>query len=171
MRRLAITLLAASIVLGIGVTVGLARTEGGHDDHALEATTAAPQGAATPQQEPAIRVESAKDDEGRAGEAPATAPCDPDAMLPVISKAIQIPYSDMFWDSVKVAECQNGYARVFALTGGTPPPGTQLEGSEQVFLRDVGGEWTTLSSGSGLDCYPGSMPPDLKDACEALDLT
>lgn len=166
MKRLAIILLAAAIGLGVGAAVSFARAGDGHSPATLEGTRfaslASSQKAEAPQQEPADDVEST--------ETPAAAPCDPEGMLPVISGAIEIPYSGMFWDSVDIAECQNGYAQVFAITGGTPPPGMQLEGSEQVFLQDVGGEWQMLSSGSGLDCYPGSMPPDLKDACEALGL-
>ncbi len=166
MKRLTIILLAAAIGLGVGAAVGFARAGDGHSAGTLEGTPAPPlassQRAEAPQQEPASDVEPT--------ETPAPAPCDPEAMLPVISEAIEIPYTGMFWDSVDIAGCQNGYARVVAITGGTPPPGTQLEGSEQVFLQDVGGEWKMLSSGSGLDCYPGSMPPDLKEACEALGL-
>jgi len=141
-------------------------------EHVTQRRWALPTWRKAPFQEPGSDVEQAEGDQEQLPGTPAAALCDPQAMLPVISEAIE-PRSDLgrFWDSVDIKECQNGYARVFAVTGGPPPPpGTQLEGSEQVFLQNVGGEWKMLSSGSGLDCHPGSMPPDMKDACEALGL-
>jgi hypothetical protein len=93
-------------------------------------------------------------------------------MMLVIAGAIEAPtWFGMYWDYVEIAKCQNGYARVFAHTGGTPPSGTNLEGSEQFFLQNVEGKWKVISSGSGIDCHPESVPPDLEDACEALDLS
>jgi hypothetical protein len=166
MKRLAIILLAAAIGLGVGAAV-VAQAGGAH--RIPLASPVASQKEEALQQDSRSGVEEPEDDQKQVTR---VAPCDPQAMLPVISEAID-PRSDLgrFWESVEIKECQNGYARVFAVTGGPPtPPGTQLEGSEQVFLQEIGGEWKMLSSGSGLDCYPGSMPPDLKDACEALGL-
>jgi hypothetical protein len=168
MKRLAIILLAAAIGLGVGAAVSFARGGGGHRIP-LASPVASSQKAEALQQDSPNGMKAPEDDQKHLT---LVAPCDPEAMLPVIAEAID-PRSDLgrFWDSVDIKECQNRYARVFAVTAGPPPPpGTQLEGSEQVFLQDVGGEWKMLSSGSGLDCYPGSMPPDLKDACEALGL-
>jgi hypothetical protein len=167
MKRLSIILLAATIGLGIGAAVGFARAGNGHNASAFIGTRI-PTPVVSSQSSEALQPERASNP-GLAETSVAL--CDPEAMLQVISEAIDIPYDGMFWDSVEIAQCQNGYARVFAITRGTPPPGTQLEGSEQVFLQDIEGEWKVLSSGSGLDCYPGSMPPDLKDACEALGLS
>lgn len=164
MKRIAISLLAASIGLGLGAAVVFAQTGSGRSAAVLESPRVIDSVAQS-----AEGAESVPENQAQPTRRP-VAPCDPEAMLPVIGEAIQIPYDGMFWESVEIQECRNGYARVFAITGGTPPTGTQLEGSEQVFLQDIEGQWAMLSSGSGLDCYPGSMPPDLKDACEALGL-
>lgn len=163
MKRLVLISLVAALGLASGAAFGLARAGDRHPITALQ-VKARPSPAA-PSTQPAAPSDQAV-------EAPAVAPCDPEAMLPVIRESID-PRSDLgrFWDKVDIKECQNGYAHVFAITGGPPPPpGTQLEGSEQVFLQDIAGEWNMLSSGSGLDCYPGSVPEDLKDACAALGL-
>ncbi|TMK76504.1 MAG: hypothetical protein E6G47_12400 [Actinobacteria bacterium] len=100
---------------------------------------------------------------------PAAALCDPDLLLAAVVAAGPAP-EGLYWASVEVANCRNGYARVWAITGGTPPPGIQLEGSEQVFLKDVGGTWQVFTSGSGLDCVSEPLGPDMKEACEALGL-
>src|SRR6266705_303944 len=174
MKRFVIILMAGAVGLGATAAVGFARAGGGRPTAALEGNPAA--SPATPSHESealkkgaAPSREEASEKPKQPIEAPAAAPCDPEAILPVIRKVID-PAPGMFWESVDIAECQNGYARVWAITGGTPPPATQYEGGEQAVLQDVAGEWTMLSSGTGLDCYPTSMPPDLKDACEALGL-
>jgi hypothetical protein len=68
--------------------------------------------------------------------------------------------------SVEIAECQNGYARVFYR-----PDAPNYE-TEQLFLRDDGGEWTILTYGTGIDCAGDTdlQPPELEDACRALGL-
>jgi hypothetical protein len=100
----------------------------------------------------------------------AAAPCDPAAMLPVIREEVDIGAEGVFWESVEIRNCQNGYARVFAIIGGTPPPGAELEGSEQVFLRDKGGMWNVLTSGSGIACSDTDLSPEMEEACRALGL-
>lgn len=101
---------------------------------------------------------------------PTAAPCDPVAMLPVIREEVDIGVEGVFWESVEIQNCQNGYVRVLAFWGGTPPPGSSLEASEQVFLRDVGGMWNVLTSGSGITCSDTDLPPELEEACRALGL-
>jgi hypothetical protein len=91
-------------------------------------------------------------------------------MLPVIRAQVLIAKeAGVFFASVDILECQKGYARVGAIIS-NPPPGTHLEPSEQVFLKDVGGRWTVLSSGSGIFCLPPYAPAEMKDACDALGL-
>jgi hypothetical protein len=101
---------------------------------------------------------------------PAAAACDPAAMLPVIQDSIELGVEGVFWDEVGIQECRNGYARVYAGVGGTPPPGTSLEDAEQVFLKDVDGEWTVLTSGTGIGCADDDLSPELQLACNALGL-
>jgi hypothetical protein len=121
-------------------------------------------------QEPVAPIDSAAQEQEQAPEAPASAPCDAAALLFAIDQAGPAP-AGLYWASVDIAECQNGFARVFAITGGTPPPGTNLEGSEQVFLRDVDGAWEVFDSGSGLDCVSEPLGPDMQEACQALGLS
>jgi hypothetical protein len=99
--------------------------------------------------------------------------CDPAAMLDAIRAEIQIPVQGVFWGSVDVQECRGRYARVFVHVEGTPPPGTSLEDSEQVFLRYSGGAWAVLTSGTGVTCDESSFAvvPELEDACAVLGLT
>jgi len=100
------------------------------------------------------------------------APCEPDAMLPVIRAQVLIAKeAGVFFASVDIIECQKGYARVGAIISNpNPTPGTHLQPSEQVFLKDVGGRWTVLSSGSGIFCLPPYVPAGMKEACDALGL-
>ena len=93
--------------------------------------------------------------------------CDPDQMLAAIKYAIEIGAEGVFWESVDMQECRNGYARVYARWGGTPPPGTSLEESEQVFLSYQDGAWIVIASGTGISCADVQSYPDV---CEALDL-
>jgi hypothetical protein len=174
MKRVIMILVAALVGAGTTLAVGHALPRDGQATppvaaHSAVSPVVASPAFDTPGQEPASGRTVSKEAPEQPATAPA-APCEQEAMLPVIREAIDIVNLGLFWESVDIEECRNGYAHVFAITGGTPPPGTELEGSEQVFLIDVEGHWEMLSSGSGLDCYPGSMPADLKDACEALDL-
>jgi hypothetical protein len=68
--------------------------------------------------------------------------------------------------SVEVAECQNGYARVYYR-----PDAPNYE-TEQLFLRAEDGGWMILTYGTGIDCATDTdlRPPELLDACRALGL-
>lgn len=68
--------------------------------------------------------------------------------------------------SVEIVECQNEYARVFYRPDS---PGYE---TEQIFLRDDGGQWVILTYGTGIDCADDVDldPPELEDACRALSL-
>lgn len=82
----------------------------------------------------------------------------------------QVPIAEpMVWDSVTIQACRGGYAFVLAHPGNVPP-GTQVEESEQVFLRNDGGEWTVIGSGTGISCSDPDIPPELEQACTALGL-
>jgi hypothetical protein len=101
------------------------------------------------------------------------AACAADALLPVV--AALFPGNDM-WNivDVDVADCQNGYARVFAIADqsicdvDTP----QCLEAEQVFLEDRGGTWEYLTSGTGISCGdPSDLGTEMVAACEALGLS
>jgi len=102
----------------------------------------------------------------------ATAACATDAIRPVV--AALFPENDM-WNivDVDVADCQNAYARVFAIADqSTCDPDTpQCFEDEQVFLEDRGGTWEYLTSGTGISCgNPGDLDAQMIAACEALGL-
>jgi hypothetical protein len=70
---------------------------------------------------------------------------------------------------VEVHECRNGYTPAFALPEG---PGVQ---HEQVFLERLDGDWTVLTTGSGINCTNDppewlAEPERLLRACVALGL-
>ena len=95
-----------------------------------------------------------------------TASCDAESILPVVASLFPDNDAWVIID-VDVANCQNGYARVFAFPdqSGCPDGDPCLE-NEQVFLVEVDGSWEYLDSGTGLQC------PDapISEACEALGL-
>ena len=102
----------------------------------------------------------------------AAAACAADAILPVV--AALFPENEM-WNivDVDVADCQNGYARVFAIadqsTCDLDPP--QCFEDEQVFLEDRGGTWEYLASGTGISCdNPSDLQAEMIAVCEALGL-
>jgi hypothetical protein len=173
MKRFIIIAVAGTIGLGTTAAVALARAGAGQRDKALGVSSPhVPSYVGEVSQPEGARAEMPKQNLKQPAEAQAAAPCDPKAMLPVIADAID-PRSDLgrFWEKVDIAECRNGYAWVTAITGGPPPPPpTQLEGSEQVILKDMGGAWTYLMSGSGMDCVGLPLAPDNKAACDALGL-
>jgi hypothetical protein len=37
-------------------------------------------------------------------------------------------------------------------------------------MKDTDGSWTVLTSGTGIDCRPPFLPPELETACTALGL-
>jgi hypothetical protein len=100
--------------------------------------------------------------------AASTANCTSAAILPTLRAEFTVEIV-----GVDIRECQNGYARVFA----QPDQSTcgQTGGScyenEQVFLRDDGGSWVYITSGTGIACTdPDLRPPELETACVALGL-
>jgi cell division protein FtsB len=97
-----------------------------------------------------------------------TAACTEAAILPAV-RAANLISPPMTIASVLISECQGGYARVDA-TAGNVPPGTQME-TEQVFLKDSGGVWRVIDSGTGITCGESDLQPETKLACSALGLT
>lgn len=88
---------------------------------------------------------------------------------PILEAVREIPIAPpLSWAAVTVDECQNGYARVFAIPGNVPP-GSSYD-NEQVFLAWSGGRWKVLASGTGIGCGDADISPELRKACRALQL-
>jgi hypothetical protein len=106
---------------------------------------------------------------------PPTAPagqCSPDAILPVLRDHLEHP-GGLHIATVNVRQCQNGYARVFAVPEDSTcgQPNGSCNESEQVFLRASGDSWSVLTSGTGISCQDADVSPDLSLACSALGLS
>ncbi len=109
------------------------------------------------------------------GATPGTEPaaaCSTEAILPVLQSLF--PDNDM-WNivDVEIADCRNGYARVFAVpdVSSCADPDVPCLESEQVYLRDDGGAWVYVDSGTGVECAnPEGLLPETLEACEALGL-
>ena len=96
----------------------------------------------------------------------------PDVILPVVAAMFS---DNEFWNivDVDVPDCQNGYARVFALAdqSGCDPEFPICLENEQVFLVDVDGSWQYLEAGTGIECEnPSRLSPEMIAACDALGL-
>jgi hypothetical protein len=78
----------------------------------------------------------------------------------------QVPIAEpMIWESVSIQACGLGYAYVLAHPGNIPA-GTNVEDSEQVILKTESGEWTVITSGTGIS--PSEvLPPELQEALAA----
>ena len=92
-----------------------------------------------------------------------TASCAAETILPVVRAALD---GSNGVASVTVADCRNGYARVWA----TPVEPNQQ--NEQVFLQDVDGEWTVVDIGTGIECTDAANLNEADQAaCNALGLS
>ncbi len=101
-----------------------------------------------------------------------TADCSAAAMLPLLTSLFPSNPAWVIVD-VDIANCQNGYARVFAVPdmSSCPDPTMPCLESEQLFLGDVSGTWKLIDYGTGLDCGdPASLLPATQAACVALGL-
>lgn len=153
MKRMALVLLAGA--LGLSATAALALRQSGAPQ------PAALQPAAARQDAPVITsVDSGQP------KAPAAESCDGEAMLSAIQEEVEIA-PPMTWESVAVKQCRNGYARVLARPGNIPE-GQNIEDGEQVFLKESGGAWEVIASGSGIACSDSDRSAELAEACVAL---
>jgi len=91
----------------------------------------------------------------------AAALCESSAILPVVREIAP----DII-EVVDIEQCQNGYARVFAM-----PVDPNRYDSEQVFLKDEEGSWKLLTWGTGISCQDPDLLDELIPACEALGLS
>lgn len=112
------------------------------------------------------RLQAAVDDLSVPG---ATTSCSAADILAAIRAQVLIA-TPMVWDSVSIQECRAGYAWVLAHPGNIPA-GSNVEESEQVFLRNEGGEWIVIASGTGISCSDPDLFPDLEQACSELGLS
>lgn len=109
---------------------------------------------------------------GTAADTTPTAECSESTILPVLQSLF--PENEA-WNivDVQIADCRNGYARVFAVpdTSSCADPDVPCLESEQVYLRDDGGAWAYVDSGTGVECAnPEGLLPETLEACEALGL-
>ena len=94
--------------------------------------------------------------------------CNAEDMLTAVRRELPIG-SPLIWESVSIQECQNGYARVYAHPGNAPA-GSHVEDGEQVFLKHAEGEWSVITSGTGIVCTDSDLWPELRQACVGLGL-
>ena len=73
---------------------------------------------------------------------------------------------------IEIAECQGGYAHVFAVPDRTvcTTYGYRCMENEQLFLRDDGGSWVLIDMGTGLTCTEPDKYATIVEACHALGL-
>lgn len=103
----------------------------------------------------------------------ATSLCTNSAMLMVVRAALPLPPPDKTV-RIDIGECGHGYARVFAVPSNTNcgKPGGSCYNNEQVFLEVIGGHWTVLDNGTGINCQnPQTVIGRVASACKALGLS
>jgi hypothetical protein len=102
------------------------------------------------------------------------APCTEAAILPVVAAELEAAAGGgLHIISVDLQQCQNGYARVLAVPDDSlcGHPGGACVDNEQVFLADHAGQWSHLTSGTGIACEADDdLFPALLAACQALGL-
>jgi hypothetical protein len=102
------------------------------------------------------------------------APCTEAAILPVVAGELEAADSGaLHIVSVNLQQCRNGYARVFAIPDNSEcgHSGGACVENEQVFLADHAGQWSYLTSGTGIACEADDdLFPALLAACRALGL-
>ena len=114
------------------------------------------------------RVERLRSTVDEPGGAVAPLACDASDILAAIRAQVPIG-APMVWDSVTIQACRGDYAFVLAHPGNVPA-GTNVEESEQVFLRNDGGEWVVVASGTGISCSDVDITLGLEQACSELGL-
>jgi hypothetical protein len=112
------------------------------------------------------RLRSAPNEPG--GEPIAPVVCDASAILAAIRAQVPIA-APMVWGSVTVQACAGDYAFVLAHPENIPE-GSNVEESEQVFLRNDAGDWVVIASGTGISCSDAGIGPELEQACSELGL-
>lgn len=102
------------------------------------------------------------------------APCTAAAIFPVVAAELEAAAGGaLHIVSVDLQQCRNGYARVFAVPDNSRcgQPGGACVDNEQVFLADHGGQWSYLTSGTGIACEADNdLFPALLAACRAIGL-
>ena len=102
------------------------------------------------------------------------APCTEAAILPVVADELEAAAGGaLHIVAVDLQQCRNGYARVFAVPDNSwcGHPGGACAETEQVFLADHAGQWSHLTSGTGIACEADDdLFPALLAACRALGL-
>jgi len=95
------------------------------------------------------------------------AACTQAAILPLLKSKFDDPGNGLVIVKADIKGCRNGYAHVFAVPRQNPAGQSQFE-SEQLFLRSVGGKWTSVAEGTGITCEDADITPAMLQACRAL---
>jgi len=95
------------------------------------------------------------------------AACTSEVLLPLLKSTFDDPSRDLIIDRVDIQRCRNGYAHAFAVPRQNPSASPQYE-SEQLFMRYVSGQWTTVAQGTGISCTDPDLESDLLTVCTAL---
>lgn len=170
-RILMISLVPAVLVLA--ATVLVIRAEGGDSGDERRDTPAAEQSAttATTRARPALASTAPSTTTAPAA---AHAACTAAAIRPVVAAELEAAAGGaLHIVAVDLQQCRNGYARVFAVPDNARcgDPGGACLDNEQVFLADHGGQWSYLTSGTGIACEADDdLSPTLLAACRALGL-
>lgn len=156
-RRVGVALTAVALTLALTSCATGTEPAVEESEPAGGAGTTATEGAAPPDSDDGSSVPDGVAD---------TASCAPDAFLPVLAR-FDDPGVELVIDDVDVANCRNGYARVYAIPRENPTGHPQHE-SEQVFLRAVGGTWEVVEWGTGISCSDSDHSSQLLQVCEGL---
>ncbi len=107
------------------------------------------------------------------------ASCDPKDLVGVVNKLVTDGSNKHVVESVTVGACRNGFVQLLR-TGdlsGCAPDGTMghvCSEPQPMWLKDVGGVWTLVATGTGIGCEPPggiiAMEPEITEACRALRL-
>jgi hypothetical protein len=86
----------------------------------------------------------------------------------LLKQKLDDPSTELIIERVDIRRCRNGYAHVFAVPRQNPPEDQHQYESEQLFLRDIGGSWQIVESGTGISCNDSDIRAPLLQACRAL---
>ena len=97
-----------------------------------------------------------------------SAACAPAVLLPLMKRMFDQPAAGLVIERVTVKRCRNGYVHLFAISRHNPTGSSNFE-NEQLFMHFVGGQWQSISEGTGISCSDTDLRPRaMLTACRAL---